>query len=487
MRMLHDEICQRLQRIEQTGVTHLQYEGLYVWPLLRFLVWQHYGAFSGPPAGSVASGLGRLLHTGRRLYSLKGRWGDLLRRNRRSDASIVFMSHPVYLQRWNASEVLIDKIADPLIQLFDDPRSVEKYYAGPCPENNRLFFPARRLFLLNKAPVTSVSDAFRRQLAEVARNAQVDEGVLLRAFEGAWRDFRGGYAWGKNLARTTPRLRTVYVVCWYTPERMGTIAALRAHGITTVELQHGKQGKFQGMYSWWDNFPAGGYEMVPDIFWCWGRKSCEHILFTASERPRHRPLLGGYAWPAFYNRHTAYHATPKPYPGGRSKHTVLVTLQNRSEAAPAYIPNFVLDYMRNPGADAAHFIFRYHPNQKDARDVCESVLGDLVPFRASIAGPDSNLYDQLKSVSHHVTAFSTCCYEASFFNVPTLLYGQNAQLIYDEEISARLFSWTPGIAEDLSAWLDDTPDHKSFSQDYFVSSLPLAKKMIEKISGDYTN
>ena len=81
---------------------------------------------------------------------------------------------------------------------------------------------------------------------------------------------------------------------------MGIIAAAKELNISTIEVQHGKQGQFQAAYSGWNFSPDKGFLNMPDHFWCWGNKSVKNILRSSPKRKFHKPILGGYAWPIWY-------------------------------------------------------------------------------------------------------------------------------------------------------------------------------------------
>ena len=121
---------------------------------------------------------------------------------------------------------------------------------------------------------------------------------------------------------------------------MGLIAASRLFGITSVDIQHGKQGKYQPMYSGW-LIPETGYQLLPDYFWCWGKKSSDHILSSSPKRNTHIPLIGGYLWLRYFSR---YLKTELPQSNSTRPIRLLFTLQQPSKENPHPIPDFVLDF-----------------------------------------------------------------------------------------------------------------------------------------------
>ncbi|MBU3604128.1 hypothetical protein [Polynucleobacter sp. AP-Kaivos-20-H2] len=71
--------------------------------------------------------------------------------------------------------------------------------------------------------------------------------------------------------------KIIFSVCWFDAINMAAIMAAKKLSIVSVEIQHGIQGINHPGYSLWLKFPAGGYEVYPDIFWEWGVRSVEEI------------------------------------------------------------------------------------------------------------------------------------------------------------------------------------------------------------------
>jgi len=150
---------------------------------------------------------------------------------------------------------------------------------------------------------------------------------------------------------------------------------------------------------------------------------------------------------------------------------VLVTIQPSQGDNNQPIPDFLLDFLRESPRDV-FFIFRCHPNDQLGPEYCRRRLSELPAEVYKIDDGRSNLYDRLMMVTHHITAFSSCGYEADAFGVPTLLFGFDARAIYKDEIDEGLFSWTAGSSRDLALWLDKGNSGKSMvDSEYIISSL----------------
>ena len=48
---------------------------------------------------------------------------------------------------------------------------------------------------------------------------------------------------------------------------------------------------------------------------------------------------------------------------------------------------------------------------------------------------DKPIFETLSSVTHHVTESSSSIYEADYFNIPSLVYGESAKIIFAKKIA----------------------------------------------------
>jgi hypothetical protein len=314
--------------------------------------------------------------------------------------------------------------------------------------------------------------------------AELAPEAFLRRYTAALHSFCRWFESGKRLFASRPALRAIYLVCWYFPDMMGLTAAARQRGIRVVDVQHGKQGRYQAMYSGWHDLPEGnGYLAMPDGFWCWGQPSCQHILASSPGRQTHRPFVGGLPWLDYYRTQFAKavgaHDTPGAVVSEASRHIVLVTMQPPNKVNAEPIPDFLLDYLHY-WSEQTHFIFRCHPNDRLGPEYCRQRLAGISQALFSVDTGKSILYDQLLGVTHHITAFSSCCYEASAFGVPTLLFGMAARAFYAEEIESGEFSWTEGDVKELAAWLEEKSTQSPVpARTYIESSLVLAGELLD--------
>jgi hypothetical protein len=468
------EVCATLALIEQEhDVNTIELDGVLLWPLIRQCLWLELvsgsQAVGGKPPG-LRLALSRLAQMSRTFLATIG----LKRSVSLTEVTTLFLSRPVYLQQLSGSDLLFDRIVDPLVFLSRNRERVAKHYISSWPTDAPLYFPASVLQPAGAGLPPAGAGEFGPQLDEIALSAGLNPESFFRRVNQAWGQYRAWNNAGKQLFRNSTGLKRIFLTSWYFPDMMGIIAAAKELGVETIDVQHGKQGKYQGMYSWWTRVPEKGYQLMPDRFWCWGQPSCDHILASSPARKTHKPYVGGFPWLDFYREFIS------PVTAFNSKHDrrVLVTLQPPAGGHVEPIPDFIIEYLSSGFSAGAYFTFRCHPNDRGRRAYCQRRLKSVPADRFAISDGTSNLYDDLLQATHHITAYSSCCYEADAFGVPTLLFGHDALDIYGEEIDARAFSWTEGRAEDLDDWLNTTNrDKRESSQrgsSYITSSLKAA-------------
>jgi hypothetical protein len=484
-----DEVCGVLARLERDNeVNLLTLHGFELWPLIRFCLWAE---LIQPPVGVTGANAkqpvkpqrspGKFL---RQAVSVASR----LVLSVRPGVTSIFVSQPVNLQALPASGLSFDRILDPLMFLARNREPVEKFYVSPLNPGVELYFPARYLRPVFP-PVAASYASVRDRVADLYRQAGLAPERVDVSFAQAWLSFIKWYRLAHRVFAASPDLNRVFLSSWYFPDMMGLIAAARELGIATIDVQHGKQGRYQGMYSWWTSIPPGGYRLMPDHFWCWGTPSCEHILASSPERLHHRPVAGGFAWPDFYRQYLST-SPPSDSVVAHDGRRVLVTLQGPTGGHLEPIPDFILEYLRLDASRRDVFVFRGHPNFTQNAAYCTRRLQDVPPERYTINDGSTNLYDELLRSTHHITAFSSCCYEAEMFGVPTLLFGSEAQAIYAEEIQAGRFAWIAGNQGELAGWLAGSPvrsgSNRQDADPYIVASLSHADRLLQTLGPDGT-
>jgi len=427
-----------------------EYNSFKTWPILRILLYNHLiNVHQSRPRINIL--INALIKFFQFFDNKKTFKKELICNN--TKIKKIFFSRPVYLVDTINQNGLFDRVIDPIIMEKKNKGSSLKLYTSKLKKGIALFNqgydiqPPLPFLFFNSI---NFSDQEVNEINKISKLSGLNNSKIKKSFKVSLIKFSKWYQYGKNIFRENNSLREIYLVAWYFPDMMGICAAASEAGIPTIDIQHGKQGIFQACYSGWQKIPKDGYDLVPDFFWCWGKPSCDHILRDSPNRKKHTPFVGGYPWIKYYKTHLC----KKKFNKHKNKIRVVVTLQTLGGLHVERIPDFIVNFLINLKTKMIHFNFKIHPNDHyHALEYTKNRLKNVNKDLYSIDSNEVNLYDTFMNSTHHITACSSCCYEAQAFGLSTLLFGQEAKEIYDYEIRNNIFAWTVGNKKDLDMWL----------------------------------
>lgn len=259
------------------------------------------------------------------------------------------------------------------------------------------------------------------------------------------------------LARVLPR--AVFFPCYYQPNSMGCILAARERGIPTVDIQHGQQGDYHGMYANWTRPSPGGYALLPDIFWCWGEQSAERVnRWSRSVWPMHQAMVGGNPWmtrqiakPGPTEQEAALDEVLKP-----GMTYVLLALQPIDDA----LPQVVLDAIA--ASPEVQWFVRLHPMMRGGREAAIRAQLDATGNRNIEMTVASSvlLASILRRMDFVVTLWSSVAYEALLFEAHPVIAHPNGLKTFGAYIDKGLFSYATSGSEILAAVRRDKASYR---------------------------
>lgn len=217
------------------------------------------------------------------------------------------------------------------------------------------------------------------------------------------------------------RPNVVLMVCYYRPKALGLILAAKELQIQTVDIQHGKRGKFHSMSSWWTCVPKEGYGLLPDKFWVWGEESKNQIENAYPKGTKHHlALVGGNLWLEKWKSgtipfHPADEQTDFVRKLGTFKAVILVSLQPWTDPLPAHL----LKAMKEGPKDWM-WLIRMHPRQMAQVSNLEELVKNSCAGEFDIRNASRlPLYFLLQFVHHHMTRSSSVSFDALAFHIRT--------------------------------------------------------------------
>lgn len=492
--MNFEEAINVIYKIEsQIPINELTYKDFQVWPLIRLLIWKEVIDYDPPKKRS-------------RIHKQIVQYGShIIQNSTRSRAKLaqptdlVFISQPATNDTFLAG-YYYDRILDPLIELGSENYTtvkIERFQAQRNSYRPRHIPPSYFPFL-PKRIVSGLSYYLKTQanpddeingISEILSQIHTYIGDatpnpnLITAYA---RDIDiTAHAFEKIFRRLNPKAALISV--YYRPFAFAAILACYRLGIKSIDVQHGKQGKFHGMYDLWSAIPAAGYVLLPDYFWTWGQESVENMRRPQPHKPEHHiPIVGGNRWLgqwidgvlSYVPSQTSQSFYDRLEDAGK---TILLGLQPLQDP----IQPHVLQAMNEAPSDWLWMV-RLHPNQIHNIESVQAILEDAQIKNYELEFSSSEpLYSLLKKADHHITAWSTICYEALVFDIPTTISHPMGAGLYSEYIEQGIFTYATTSAQLLEFIMDASRyhNHQAVEEPYMVYSKEQALQALNTIIG----
>ncbi len=265
--------------------------------------------------------------------------------------------------------------------------------------------------------------------------------------------------------------KVCFLECYYHPTAFGYILACRKLGIKTVEIQHGEQ---HGMYRDWINIPKDGYEIMPNLWWCWGEESARKINeWSKSAYPEHKAFVGGNPWISKFvsNINENNHQ--------ENSKNVLIALPNKD-----FSIQHLLEAIKNSPPNI-NWQVRLHPMRLQDKTIKEKIQIEFkntgnknIEIEEASSLP---LFDILLKVDFLITPWSTVAYEALTFGVHPIIISIEDKVVFENYVNKGLFSLADTSEKILSII------NKNKSKFNFKEEIPYIETDKEKMKNILSN
>jgi hypothetical protein len=308
---------------------------------------------------------------------------------------------------WNDACIKTE-IKDSLAPLLAKAAQISKYFSAPISEKEKQLIEEIKEYLgLGRLDFVEI----KKQAGFILALSHILEGAL----------YKKG-------------IQAFYLICFYQPVCFAFALACRRLKIPCVEFQHGQQGDSHYMYSRWENYPKGGYELIPSDFWCWGEMSAVRFRQWAKKEGVHRVWVGGSP------KLAAVISDPllpyKPRKWNRPIQKALVCLQFTE------LPDFVWESINE--SPEIVWLIRLHPRFAEEAESFQALCKQKIKSTSKweLERPTTgNYYELLREVDVQLTGWSTTAYEALSFEVPTILIHANGAETMREFVQAGTFKY----------------------------------------------
>lgn len=506
------EVIEIITEIEKKiDVNKIQYKGISIWPLVRLELWTLLNhpklqRFQAVPESDLIQN--KCMHTAMKVCKLPSRLFKKIQEFKKFRE--IYKRGAKFLSRYRPIEVVFisrnehhtdliqdkyyNRHIDPVKELIATNYSTLKVepFSSDCqtmpryedtifinPAFHHLLYSARRILgKLKNTPIYSFPE-LKKTVFDITGYLELDENHLKSM---SYNLLASQFFFNSIFRAIQPK--AVFFACYYSPKTMGMIRACKKLNIKTIDIQHGKQGKYHAMYNHWTKVPKGGYELLPDIFWAWGEESKQNILKWMPDNTPHRVVVGGNRWLSKWIDGISYGNNYKDEDFyrklGMYERKILVSLQTIDEPVPE---NLIEAMKLSPKSWI--WMLRLHPQMKDRRD---EIISNLKGVNINIEIDMSTkllLYNLLKIADYLVTCWSSVCYEALVFETHSIIIHKNGMNLFEEYIKEGLFSYAE-TKEDIIDIIKK--DKRSFKYKeacpYIETSIEVAHEAVEVIMKD---
>lgn len=234
----------------------------------------------------------------------------------------------------------------------------------------------------------------------------------------------------KKLKKINPKI--AFIPAYYGDQEISFIIACKRMGITTVDVQHGVQGKYHLGYGSWFKVASKGYTPLPDYFAVWSEQEKEAIQMWSEAVTGHDVVVTGNLFSELWKENNnpivkKYDDEIAKLKKWKKKQTILLTLSPYTEKEMKLIYEVVkesqLEY---------NWFIRLHPsmirNQEEIKNNFKSMGIKHFEIEQSSNLP---LYSLLRNIDLHMTVQSSCVIEAADFGVQSIITSDYAAKLYD--------------------------------------------------------
>jgi len=389
----------------------------------------------------------------------------------------------------------INKNIDPYIRILSRKHKTVKVHLGAGDDKINKYYPSIRIDL-------SIVDGLATLVFKVQNvfSAFLYKDVK-KSVQGLWFDrikYRTYLRSVKYFSTTFERIfsyskpKVIFMTCFYSPVNMGIIDACKKSGVLVVDIAHGKIGDNHPMYTGWGGLLNGATQLLPDYVWVWGYEISKimDISNTTSENKQLlKSIVGGNMWLTYWNsldRNDKYNFLTKEqysFLSSLNKYNKVILFSGQNKDIPENILKAI-----HLSPSNWFWLIRSHPIHKlDKNSKSFKTLESRQYSNYDILHSSSlNLYLLLENATHHITAWSSVCYESLNFNLPTIIAHETGYDLYHNYISNGVFNYAiPG--EDLVDIIKNNKHTIKEDTPYIEVDLEKAESSFENVLCAYEN
>lgn len=282
--------------------------------------------------------------------------------------------------------------------------------------------------------------------------------------------------------------RLCFVVCYYQDITMALTVACKRMKIKTVEIQHSIINKDDWNWARWMRVPDGGYKLIPDYLWTWGREYAD-MLACWVEKPWSNlfPVIGGNPWIMQWKEAGGSFFSDLPEFLTGEERTILYTVPfGDKKLIDEWFPDTLIRAIEQ-SPKSWRWVVRLH--YKSDRQLFDFVRKHLDMYGDKVAvhhAAEYQLFDVFKIIDYHISQTCSTVAEAEAFDVPIIIISEIGRAWFSEDIERGYYFYAEDSHELLNIIMQRRRPVKRIS-DLIVTDRDKAKAILVDLLGSKIN
>ncbi|MBS1492661.1 MAG: hypothetical protein JST55_04085 [Bacteroidetes bacterium] len=371
-----------------------------------------------------------------------------------------------YLEKENVSSLVLE---------YPDEQKIPRYrgskYIGTGINlmNLNVLFQKR----FEKADITKLKD-FNNFLGTIKLSEDFFLKKILRVLNYS-------YYYEKILKKTNPSV--VIVEGFYSYIAMGLVLAAHRQNVKCIDVQHGVQSENDFLYSKWTKLPVDGYELLPDIFWCWCEVEKNSIDKWAMNSKKNSAITGGNPVLELDENNENIKKFTSEIESIKNSSLDSINILYTHQAS-FEISETLFNVIKKSPANWKWWV-RFHPQYKDAQGMVAAKIAKYnFPNVISENVIEYPLPLLLKNMDLHVTEFSSSVLEAEMLGVPSIVLDKSGVELFSNQIQNCIARY----AENESSFFKDAEfllnkkntELKNNNEENFKTGIEMLLSLVEE-------
>ena len=247
---------------------------------------------------------------------------------------------------------------------------------------------------------------------------------------------------------------------------LAVINLCREKNIKTFDVQHGFQDALHPSYGHWNRVPKGGYNVLPDYFWCWSDSEAQTINEWSHALNIHKPLAGGNLLLELLSDPSSVFVKnlDKKFADildnskthKKDKINILFTLQ--WDTVDDHNMMSLYNAMKKSG-DKYNWWIRLHPVMRHQREMIRQLFikNNVGNFELDFSS-DLPLYIVLKKTQLHITCSSAVIIEAAQLGIYSIMTNPYGEPLFEDYIDKGIVK-KAYTGDDIIKAIQDLPQY----------------------------